>query len=111
MEGVLVWKKRNWGTENVGEFLSRKRHVTENCSHTCLGKVAPCQTKFCWIRFCGKETARVRKKASMVDWMKAARGGKIESGGSFGRENGTWRKNACKVVGGKPPGARQNSAG
>ncbi|KRZ65189.1 hypothetical protein T10_3512 [Trichinella papuae] len=65
MEGVLVGKKRHWGTEN--------------------GKASQCQTKICWIRFCGKETARGGKKASKVCKLKDAMGKKIE--GELGQRN------------------------
>ncbi|KRZ64936.1 hypothetical protein T10_11049 [Trichinella papuae] len=104
MEGVLVGKKRHWGTENVGEFLRRKRHVAENCSQTCLGEGAQGRTKFSWCGFWGRETARWRKEASKVVEVKAAPW-------SFAGENGTWLKNGCKVVWGKAAPGRTKFGG
>ncbi|KRZ01719.1 hypothetical protein T11_10 [Trichinella zimbabwensis] len=58
MEEELVDRKRHWGRQNVGDILWRKGHVAEKCGQSCLGKVAPGQTKFSWCCFCGEETAR-----------------------------------------------------
>ncbi|KRZ66020.1 hypothetical protein T10_11055 [Trichinella papuae] len=88
----------------VGNFGGEHGTLRKNACKAVWGKAAPCQTKFCCFRFCAKETARGRKKASMVDRVKAALGRKNERGigrektGSFWGEKGEWRKIACKIV-------------
>ncbi|KRZ00189.1 hypothetical protein T11_16521 [Trichinella zimbabwensis] len=36
MEEELVWTKRHYGKQIVGEFLGIKRHVAEICVQSCL---------------------------------------------------------------------------
>ncbi|KRY62223.1 hypothetical protein T11_1788, partial [Trichinella zimbabwensis] len=41
MEEELVWTKRHWAKQIVGEFLERKQHVAEICVQSCLRESRP----------------------------------------------------------------------
>ncbi|KRY98885.1 hypothetical protein T11_12427 [Trichinella zimbabwensis] len=63
----IVQVKAALGGKLEGEFLCRKRTWRKNACKVVCGKAAPGRTKFSWCGFCGRETARGRKKASMAD--------------------------------------------